>query len=116
MSSIRIADFDTWRPGYGLAVVTVLEAGTSVPASVYTDTALTISAANPQTLLEKTDGGISYGKFSVPLYIGEPYQLQINSVDETGIETPPLDTLDQQDASDATVVATGANQTIALDD
>jgi hypothetical protein len=117
MSAIRIADFDTWRSGYGLATVTVLVAGTSVSATIYTNVALTGSPApNPQTLIEKTDGGISYGKFQVPLYIGEPYQLQINSVDETGIVYPPVTTLDQQDASDTTVVATGANQTIALDD
>jgi hypothetical protein len=114
--SVRIYEFDTWRPGYGLATVTVLRAGTTVPAQLYLDEGLTNAAANPQTLQEKTDGGISYGKFLVPLYIGEPYQLQINSVDETGVIDPPLNTLDGQDASRATVIPSGASQTAALDD
>jgi len=116
MPSIRIHEFDTWRPGYGFAIVTVLRAGTSVEADIYSDEALTVPVANPVTLEEKTDTGISYGKFQQPIYVGEPYQLQINSIDETGITRPPLTTLDDQDASLATVKVEGGSQDIALND
>lgn len=100
MSVIRIADFDTWRPGYGQATVRVLQADSSNLASVYSDEELTVPVANPQTLLEKTLQGVSYGKFAQPVYIGVPYQLEINSVDGTGIIRPPIDTLVGQDASE----------------
>lgn len=116
MPVIRIAEFDTWRPDYGFATVKVLKAGTTTLADIFTDEALTAPATNPQTLLEKTDGGISYGKFQLPLYTSEAYELNINTVDETGIVRPPLTTLDAQDASLATVMATGASQTATLAD
>jgi hypothetical protein len=87
-----VAVFDTWQPGYGQASVLILRAGTSDPADVFTDEALTNPADNPQTLLEKIDNSISYGRWSVPLYTGQPYELQINSVDRTGIKRVPLTT------------------------
>ena len=37
----RISEFDTWKPGYGGAVVSVYVAGTSTLASIYTDENLT---------------------------------------------------------------------------
>jgi hypothetical protein len=116
MPSIRIADFDTWRPGYGLATVSAFLANTNVLAAIFTDEALTVPAGNPLTLIQETLGGISYGKFAQPLYVGAPYQLQINSVDTTGVIRPPLVTLDGQDAQDATVVVTGGTQANSLDD
>lgn len=116
MSSIRIADYDTWRPGYGLATVSVYQAGTSTLASVFNDEDLTDPAANPQTLIERVFGGISYGKFQAPVYVGVPYELGINSVDRTGVTRPSLTTLDGEDASGATVQVTGGSQAIALED
>src|SRR5689334_11479797 len=95
--SIRIIEFDTWRPGYGLATVSVLMAGTNTLADVFSDEALTIALDNPITLSEKTDNGISYGKFAIPVYVGVPYELKINSVDGTGVTRPPLTTLDGED-------------------
>jgi hypothetical protein len=112
MPSIRIIEFDTWRPGYGLATVTVNNAGSNSAASIFTDEALTIPAGNPQTLQEKTDNGISYGKFSQPIYVGVPYELVINTVDRTGTVRPPLTTLDSQDASNALVTVTGGSEAI----
>ena len=47
MASIRIIEFDTWRPGYGLATVRVYQAGTSTLASLFNDEELTDPAANP---------------------------------------------------------------------
>jgi hypothetical protein len=61
MPSIRIADFDTWRPGYGLATVSAFLANTNVLAAIFTDEALTVPAGNPLTLIQETLGGISYG-------------------------------------------------------
>lgn len=116
MSVIRIADFDTWRPGYGQATVRVLQADSSNLASVYSDEELTVPVANPQTLLEKTLQGISYGKFAQPVYIGVPYQLEINSVDGTGIIRPPIDTLVGQDASEALVKVSGGEVFTSLAD
>lgn len=116
-ASIRIYEFDTWRPGYGYATVSVYEAGTTILATIYSDANLTTPVANPITLIQKSDAaGVSYGKFAVPYYIGEPYQLLINSVDQTGIQNPPLTTLAAQDASLATVKPTGATVASALDD
>ena len=36
MPVTRIVDFDTWRPGYGGATVTIYRAGSSVLADVFT--------------------------------------------------------------------------------
>jgi hypothetical protein len=115
--SVLIQEFDTWQQGYAFASVTINIAGTATPALVYTDQALTQPAGNPQTLLSKTDTqGNTYGKFAVPLYTGQPYSLSINSVDRTGIVTPPLTTLVGQDGSDLTVIPTGASVAGNLDD
>lgn len=116
MPSIRIAEFDTWRPGYGLASVRVLVAGTNTLATIFADEDLTQSLPNPQTLAERTEDDISYGRFAQSVYVGTPYQLSINSVDETGITRPPLTTLDDQDASLATSMVAGGDQAIALED
>jgi len=116
MSVIRIAEFDTWRPGYGLATVTVLKAGGTEAANVYTDEDATASTDSTQTLLGKDIGGISYGKFAVPLYTDQAYQLQINSVDQTGITRPALTTLDGEDASPAEVKPDGGAISTSLEE
>jgi hypothetical protein len=117
MSSIRIAEFDTWRPGYGAASVTVLVASTTTAAAIFYDEACTQAAPNPQTLMQMTGtDGISYGKFLQPLYTQSAYYLNINSIDQTGITGVPLTTLAGVDASDATVIPTGGTQAGNLDD
>jgi hypothetical protein len=110
--STRVAEFDVWRPSYGGAVVLIYRAGTTELVPVYLDTALTIAAPNPQTLLTLASAGISYGKWARPIYVGVPYQLAINGQTLTGIERPALTDLASQDASLALV--TPANGTVAL--
>jgi len=115
-TSVRLEEFDVWRPGYGFASVAVLIGGTTQLASIFLDEALTQAAANPQTLIQQTTNGISYGKWPQPLYTGQPYELSINSVDRTGVVQPPIATLEGQDASEATVIPTGATVAGNLDD
>lgn len=116
MPSTRISDFDTWRPGYGLATVSVLKAGTSLLADVFSDEDLTAPTGNPLTLVERIIDGVSYGRFSGPRYVGEPYELLINSIDQSGVVRPSLTTLEGQDASLATVRAAGGTEDTELED
>lgn len=115
MPTQRVAEFDIWRPGYAGAVVTVYVAGTTTLASVYTDEALTVAAANPQTLASLTQNDVTYGKFSAPLYTAQAYQISIAGSNEGGIVRPPLTTLAGQNASTATARATdgSVDQTLA---
>lgn len=114
MPAIRLADFDTWRPGYGLASVRIVRAGTDNLADVFTDEDLSVSAANPQTLLERTEDDVSYGKWATALYVGEAVQLQIDSIDQTGTIRPPLTALEGEDASEAVVTAEGGSESLPL--
>jgi hypothetical protein len=102
---IALHHFDTWQAGYGGATVHVYEAGTTTLASLYSDENLTIPVANPQTLASMTADGIDYGKWQAPLYVAVAVELQINSIDETGVVRPPLTTLNGADASEAVVRA-----------
>lgn len=96
----RISEFDTWRPGYGNAIVAVFRAGTTTLAPLFSDPTLTIPIANPQTLDLMSDvNGQVYGRWAEPVYIGVPYSLFINSTFSTGVEQIPITTLDGQDAS-----------------
>ena len=115
MPTVRIVEFDTWQPGYDTAVVTVYKAGTSVAADIFTDEALTVAAANPQTLGSRTVGDVSYGKFDLPLYTAQAYDLDIDSTDQTGIARPPLTSLVAEDASKATVIPLGGSVATNLD-
>lgn len=112
-----VAEFETWRPGYGGAIVTVLVAGTTTPADLYSDEALTVAVANPQTLESYTDLlGTIYGKFNVPVYTASPYTLDIDSTDQTGIERPALTTLVGEAAGQSTVTVSGSTQANDLRD
>ncbi len=105
---LLVGEFDLWRQGYAGSVVTVFQAGSTQLAPVYTDPQMTRPAANPQVLLSKTDGrGNTYGKFQVSLYTPVPYVLDIDGSAQTGIERPPLVSLDGQDGSAAFVTRTG---------
>lgn len=110
MAVTRIAQFDTWRPGYGLATVHVYRAGSTILADVFSDEACTIPAGNPQVLQEKTVDAVSYGKFAQPLYVAQAYELKINSVDVTGIDRPPLTSLEGENATLAWVLPTDADK------
>lgn len=113
----RIADFDTWKPGYAYAKVAVYLAGTTTLVNLFSDWALTVSVSNPVTLLAQSDGnGVGYGKFQQPIYVGVPVYLAVNSTDSTGEIHPPITSLDDQDASEATVVTTRGVATRALED
>jgi len=118
MAAIRLADFDTWRPGYGGAVVTIFVAGTTTLASVFTDEALTTPASNPITLANREDDGISYGKWPLngSLYVGQAVEMRIASNDQTGIVRPPIGDLTGEDASNMVVTATGGSEAVSLDD
>ena len=104
-----IHEFDTWQPEYGGARVYIYKAGGTELASVYTDIHLTEPADNPQILLSQTVNGRTYGKFDEPLYTPHSYYLDINAIDQTGINRPPLTTLDGADADTALVKAEGAS-------
>lgn len=104
---LRVAEFDTWRPGYAGAIVEIVVAGTTTLASIYTDPLLSVPAANPQTLATYTDGsGQTYGRFANPIYVGVSYQLIINDEGTTGINQLPLGSLAGADVSLATVLST----------
>jgi hypothetical protein len=110
MPTHNIAEFELWQPGYAGATVTVYIAGTTTHASLFTDEALSVAAANPQTLASLTDGdGRTYGKFTAPLYTSSPYYLNINVGEQTGVQRPPLSTLAGENASAAVVTPTGAS-------
>jgi hypothetical protein len=105
--------------GYGLASVRVLIAGTNDLALIYSDEDLTAAVTNPQTLVERLDpnSAISYGKFSQPIYVGVPYELEINSDRlHRRVQRPPLTTLDEMDASLALVTVAGGEEAIHLED
>lgn len=113
----RIADFDTWKPGYANARVYVYLAGTTTPANLFSDWALTVAVSNPVTLLAQDDGnGLGYGKFQQPIYVGAPCFLVINSTDSTGEIHPPITTLDGQDGSQVLVTTTRGSNPRALED
>lgn len=114
--SQRVHEFDIRRPGYAGARVTVLIAGTTTPASCFSDPALTVATDNPIKLTSEADAfGVEYGRFLNPVYVGVPYQLVINASDTTGIERLPIYSLEGVNASLATVKSLrgSANATLA---
>lgn len=115
MPTHRVTEFDVWRPGYAGSTVNIYKAGTETLASVWTDEALTVSASNPQTLLSRTVNDIEYGKFANPLYTDESYELDIDSMDQTGIVRPPILDFDGEDASKSVVTPLGGSVAGDLD-
>ena len=111
-----IAEFDLLRSGYAGAQVTIYVAGTSVLAEVFTDVEMTEEAANPQFLTSVTAAdGTVYGKFEAPLYTDVAYQLEIDGATLTGTRYPTMSSLENEDGSDATVIANGGSPARALD-
>lgn len=115
MPTQRVGFFDLLRPGYGGAVVNIYLAGTTTDADVFTDEALTAAAANPQTLTTFVEDGITYGRWTAPLYTSQAVELLIDNADDTGIIRPPLLTLAGENASDALVTTTAGTEARALD-
>jgi hypothetical protein len=101
--SIRVAEFDLWRPGYGGTAVEVLVAGTTTLAQLFAEPTLETPLPNPQTLNSRTEAGVTYGRFAVPVYTNSPYVLLVNTGERTGVERIPLYSLSGADASSATV-------------
>ncbi|WP_341893736.1 hypothetical protein [Ferrovibrio terrae] len=118
MATQRIADFDTWRPGYAGSLVTVYVAGTTTLADVFLDEALTSAADNPITLASQQSGDVSYGKWphAGSLYTAQAVELSIDSTDRTGVTRPPLTTVAGENASAALVTATGGSVAHTLAD
>lgn len=113
----RIAEFDTWRPGYGGSSVAIYVAGTSTLASVYKDEALTQAAANPQILSSMAaPDGTRYGKFAVPIYTAQSHYLSIDGVENSGVIRPGFSSLAGEDASEAEITPTGSSASISLED
>lgn len=116
MGAIRIADFDTWRPGYAGASVQFNLPGTGTPINLYSDYALTVLESNPQVLDRLDKDGISYGKLSQPLYTSQPYEYVVDGNDQSGRIDPYLSDLVGEDASKATVQRAGGSTTPELED
>jgi len=98
----RIADFDTWRPGYGGASVLVVRAGTTEHAPIFADPGLTTPLPNPQVLLTFTDeNGAAYGKWRQPVYTYVAFFMTIDETAPTGVQRQPLYEFAGQDISEA---------------
>lgn len=100
-TSVLVFQFDQWREGYAGAVVSVFIEGTSTLATLYTDPGLTTLAANPQTLITKTIGLRTAGKFPVSIYTASSYYVKINNAEQSGVFYPGLRALNNVDAGNA---------------
>ncbi|MCC2688903.1 MAG: Pectate lyase superfamily protein, partial [Rhizobiaceae bacterium] len=86
-------------------------------APIFSDPDLTVPLVNPQVLLSKTDSlGARYGKFAKPVYVGQPYYLDINTTEQSGIRGVPLTSIDGVNASLGTATATGSTRARTLAD
>lgn len=110
-----IREFDIWQTGVNTATVYIYVAGTTTLANVYSDAACTVAEDNPQTLVTETRNGIACGKFTKSLYTAQAYQCFYGSVDQGGVQVPPITELDGEDVSAALVTRTGGSvaQTLA---
>ena len=115
--SIRVREFDLWRAGYAGATVTVYQGGTTTKASLYSDPALTAPLANPQQLQVYQDAsGNTYGRWQQPVYVGVPYQLNINSDENTGTERLPIYDMTGVDTGGALATSTRGTQARSISD
>lgn len=115
MTAVRIRDFDLWRAGYAGAIVTIYEAGTTTPATIYAEPTMVTPLANPQTLQTRQDiNSQTYGKWAAPVYIDVAYTLSIDNGERSGVERPAITTLDGTDASLAEVTGTRGQEARTL--
>jgi hypothetical protein len=110
----RIAEFDIWLEGFDGKNVDIFIAGTTSLANVYSDEALTVVEDNPQLLSSIEINDRQFGKFARPLYTSQPYYLNVGSINQTGVQRPPITSLVAQDASLATVIAAGGSEARTL--
>lgn len=114
---ILVYQFDTWQPGYANAIVNIVRAGTTDLCPVFLDINLSIPSTNPQVLMVLEDDlGNSYGKFRYSLYTPYSYELDIENIQQTGIQQVPLVTLDGEDASLAEVTVPNSERARKLQD
>lgn len=114
---ILVEEFDLWVQDYAGAIVNVVRAGTTDLAPVYRDIFLTVPGDNPHTLLTREDDlGNTYGKFRYSLYTPYSYDLDIQNVQQTGIQQVPLTTLDGEDASLADAAVPNSDRLRKLED
>lgn len=100
MAGQLVKEFDLWRAGYQGASVQIRVAGTTQLAAIYSDTALTQAIDNPQILESYEDSsGVTYGKFSQPVYCGVAYELFINGGGVGGVYRPYIASVDGVTAS-----------------
>lgn len=114
MAVTRIPDYDHWVEGAQGATVNVYKAGTTTLALIYSDEALTVALANPQTLLDSEVNGIRSGKWAQNVYVNEAVEIETVNRDQSAIIRPPLTTLVGEVADDATVKPTGGDTDTAL--
>lgn len=114
--AIRIPEFDTLRAGYAAAIVTVYKANTTTEADLWADEAATAPLPNPQTLTSVEINGISYGKWVQPVYVGESYEMVINTSEQTGVQRYPIFTAIGLDASKSTAKIPGSSTIREIED
>jgi hypothetical protein len=115
-AGLLVEEFDIWREGYDGAQVNIFKAGTTELLPLYSDLYLTTPLDNPQILTTKVDAaGRRYGKFATNVYVPYAYYLDIDNEQQTGAQRLPITQLAGEDASAATVKATGGstNRTLA---
>lgn len=114
---LLVSEFDLWREGYAEALIYVYRAGTTTLMPLYSDPGLTQPLTNPQILLKKENAvGKQFGKFAQSVYVPYAYELDIDTVEQTGVQLVPLTTLDGVDASNATVKTINGSTLRQLDD
>ena len=107
---LLVEEFDILVEGYDGSKVNIFKAGTTELQPCYSDIYMTQAIENPQILLTKTDtASRRYGKFATSVYVPFAYYLDIDNEQQTGIQRQPLTGLAGEDASFATVKATGAS-------
>ncbi len=108
-------EYEFLVPGAGSATVYAYLPGTTTLASLYEDEDLTVSAANPQTLTSTTIGDVVYGKLSAPVYVGVAIEIYVAGT-RSGVLRPPLTSLDEEDASAATVLPENGTEAHPLEE
>lgn len=118
MSGQRVFEFDTFREGYGGCEVTVLIAGTTTLADIFSDILCTVPLDNPQTLETRVldDLHSPFGRWVQPIYTESGYELSISNGERTGLQIPPLTVLDGADASLAVVTPRHGEVEVPLTD
>lgn len=114
--AIRIPEFDTLRAGYAGAIVTVYKANTTTEADLWADEAATAPLSNPQTLTTVEINGITYGKWVQPVYVGEAYEMDISTAEQTGVQRYPIFTAIGLDVSKSVAKIPGSSTAREIED